>query len=122
MTLLPNKPFLSKNGVRLPFKIECDAFTDEDLQTLARRVSEKFTFGDVMGVPRGGLRFAAFLKQLQTPGANATLVVDDVFTTGKSMEDMRAAVYGMSVGVVIFAWVDTPSWVYPIFQAGRWVR
>jgi orotate phosphoribosyltransferase len=40
----------------------------------------------VFGVPRGGLRFAEALKAHVSDLSSRTLLVDDVFTTGKSIK------------------------------------
>jgi len=105
------------------FKIECDALTDEDLDTLAYLVSKKVKFGIVSGIPRGGLRFANILRKYRNP-TGFVLIVDDVLTTGNSMNEERermAKLLGLSPkkgfkGVVIFARGKCPDWVTPIFQ------
>ena len=102
------------------FKIECDALTDEDLDTLAFLVSKKVKFGNVTGIARGGLRFAKALRKYETPNDPRFLIVDDVLTTGSSMEDLKKYVIcdlsSNIIGVVIFARGKCPKWVTPIFQ------
>lgn len=101
------------------FKIECDHLTDDDIETLALIISERFDFSHVVGVPRGGERLAAALRKYAYCSRNyelPTLIVDDVLTTGRSIETFRKGVQGNSIGVVIFARGVCPEWVRPIFQ------
>jgi hypothetical protein len=70
------------------FKIECDALTDQDIETLTTMLwlcLKPQRYSHVYGVPTGGERIAkAFEKYLQH-NAFRILVVDDVWTTGKSI-------------------------------------
>ena len=129
-------PFTSYSGVRLPFKINCDALTDADLATLAAQVAAKITFRRVAGIPRGGLRFADALQpyaqdrfKINMPMTivdDTVLIVDDVLTTGESMILARGHLLSACLledgwrppvlGVVIFARGPCPTWVRPIFQ------
>lgn len=111
--------FTAHSGGTLPFKVDCDALTDGDLATLAAYVAREFPpFANVCGVPRGGLRFASALRRYETgSGRDPTLIVDDVLTTGTSMEEARSArLPGNVFGVVIFARGPCPDWVTPLFQ------
>lgn len=103
--------FIGHSGDFLGFKIECDDLSDQDIRFLARLVNSKFKFGAVEGIPTGGNRFAEALQEFVTTGP--TLIVDDVLTTGKSMNAARKAVSDR--GVVIFARGPCPEWVTPIF-------
>lgn len=102
------------------FKIECDALTFTDLETLAYLISKKFKFGNVTGISGGGLMLAAALSEYMTPEDPHFLIVDDVLTTGNSMERVREYVIcdksSNIIGVVIFARGKCPEWVTPIFQ------
>ena len=91
MELFIDTPLIGHAGPRLPFKIECDALSDDDLKTLAALIARKQTFSRVLGVPRGGLRLAHALERYCSPEGDV-LIVDDVLTTGKSMEDMRSQI------------------------------
>lgn len=117
-------PFRAHSGSVLPFKIDCGALTDADLATLAEQVAEQTAFSRVIGVPRGGLRFAATLEKYAEPApSDITLIVDDVLTTGNSMADMRLPwLKGPCYGVVIFARGPCPDWVRPIFTLAEWMR
>lgn len=130
--------FRSHSGIALPFKIDCDALTDDDLKTLARRVSDILRFNAVVGIPNGGLRFSIALQRyVLTRGQiivmghlPTTLIVDDVLTTGNSIERERARLADtlppgdnmMFAGLVIFARAPCPNWVRSIFQLGDWIR
>jgi hypothetical protein len=113
--LFVKESFVSHAGMELTWKIECDALTDEDLETLAGLVGGRFHFGKVVGVPRGGLAFAEKLQKYTSKNSSVVLIVDDVFTTGMSMEEVRTQ-HPNAVGVVIFSRGCCPDWVSPIFQ------
>lgn len=122
MQLFEDKPFVGHAGPKLLFKIECDALTDDDLETLAAVIARKYTFRVLLGIPRGGLRLARALEKYRSR-EGGVLIVDDVLTTGKSMEDMRSQTgedKSNISGVVIFARGKCPSWVTPIFQLSAW--
>ena len=110
--------FKLHSGQSSSFKIECDALGDEDWMTLAHLVSQRLQFSQVVGVPEGGLLFAAALQQYCTQRSpDPVLIADDVLTTGKSMTDMRADLAPLTViGVVAFARGECPSWRTPVFQ------
>ncbi len=116
--------FNSHSGFQLPWKINCDSLTDDDLASLARIVAGKFRFSKVIGIPRGGIRFSRALRPYCKSGAQ-TLIVDDVMTTGQSMEEMRENFSGeflAPVGVVIFARGPVPDWISPIFVVKSWTQ
>lgn len=107
------------SGQTTDWKIECDALTDEDVKTLCYLISVKVTFGCVYGVPNGGSRFEKELLQYATRSArDPILIVDDVLTTGESMETAREQFsnLGYTIGVVIFSRGKCPDWITPIFQ------
>lgn len=124
MTIFVNGAFRGHAGLTLPFKIECDALTDDDLDTLARIVARRITYGEARGVPSGGIQFATALNRYKHPlglSDYPLLICDDVLTTGKSMTEFRNATDVMDVrGVVIFARNDfCPDWIIPIFSIDR---
>lgn len=101
------------------FKIECDHLTDEDIETLALIISDRLWFSSVVGVPRGGERLASALRKYEFWSQDdklPTLIVDDVLTTGRSMEEFRNKVPGDTIGVVIFARGKCPDWIRPVFK------
>lgn len=118
MNLFFDEPFTGHAGGSLSFKIECDALTSPDYATLARLVANRFTFRSVHGIPSGGLAFAHALEPYWTQDGQFDLIVDDVYTTGRSMNDFR---HEQSVenplGIVVFARGPIrESWVYPFFM------
>jgi len=98
------------------FRINCEALTDQDWDSLAQIINKKFTFGVVIGLSTGGIPLQRKLTDYLTPRSSLTLIVDDVYTTGKSMYRARQHTEGRVIGVVVFARTTTPSWVYPIFN------
>lgn len=120
MALFAKNEFTGHAGGTLSFKIECDDLSYEDIETLAWIVSRKLKFKEVHGIPRGGLRLAKALEQYCVPEGDI-FIVDDVLTTGKSMEDMRQEVGGSPKGLVIFARNECPDWVQSIFNLSDWV-
>lgn len=125
MPLIELGEFESHSGIRLPWKINCDALGEGDIQAIAKIIADKIEFRDVYGIPRGGIRLEQALKPYaRTDLKYPMLIVDDVLTTGKSMEEAleRVANSKHTIGVVIFARGECPRWVVPIFVADPWTR
>ena len=122
MALFETGDFKLHSGGSSSFKIDCDALTDEDWQTLAKIISDRFRFGKVVGIPTGGLKLAEALEPYISEGEKRILFVDDVLTTGGSMREMRAKWGGTGFGVVVFARGKCPYWIIPMFSmsAGFW--
>jgi hypothetical protein len=116
LSLIRLQDFVMHSGDPAYFKLECDALDDGDIAALARIISRKVRFGHVYGVPRGGVRLARALEQYRSDGP--VLIVDDVLTTGRSMEEARAAFefHSPVIGAVIFARGACPSWILPVFR------
>lgn len=116
--------FKSNSELTLPFKIDCDALSDEDIACIARIIASKTEFGIVLGVPRGGDRLANALATHAAPEAPCnTLIVDDVLTTGASMEAAKKRLSERTfekdiIGWVIFARTKPPNWVNAVFKLG----
>src|SRR5688572_33099410 len=91
MSLFQSGKFHLHSGAVAHWKIDCDALTDDDLATLAEMAAPFVLngFGSVEGVPKGGLRFARHFSHLRGH-TDRVLIVDDVLTTGKSMEEQRS--------------------------------
>ena len=94
MSLFQDGDFTSAAGLHLSWKIECDALTLEDWQTIAKVAAPHIgPFHYLFGVPTGGhIVKAAFSPYRDTSLDNqkgsegkTMLVVDDVWTTGKSL-------------------------------------
>lgn len=99
MSLIELGQYRLASGNQSFFKLDCDALTDDDILACAvllhRRLPE---FGRIEGVPAGGLRLATAMKEFATTGP--LLIVDDVVTTGGSMEKHRAG--REAIGACIF--------------------
>lgn len=117
--LFVRQDFTSHSGQPLNWKIECDALTDADIETLAFMLAEKLpAFGKVTGIPRGGLRIAAALEKYATEGAS--LIVDDVLTTGASFTPYAPQHPQQNIiGAVIFARGPCPDWITPLFLTAQ---
>ncbi len=109
--------FRSHSGEVLPWKIECDVLRPADWDCLALMLRMKIgPFGEVEGVPKGGIAFANALLPHCTLGY-PLLIVDDVLTTGGSMETLRDGRRAM--GAVVFSRGASPGWITPIFRTWR---
>jgi len=116
--------FTSNAGLTLDFKIDCDALTDEDIETLAKIIGISIGFSKAISVPTGGDRLTAALVPYEDVAYDTILIVDDVLTTGGSMERVKNELihddeygeYDEIIGVVVFARGECPDWITPIFQ------
>jgi len=118
MTLFQCKKFTSHSGLELDFKIDCDYLSNDDIRCIAKLIAKKSRFGHVYGIPRGGTRLAEALEPYSDPHSNALLIVDDVLTTGRSMEEAKKYFETLKyevVGWVIFARKMPPEWVNAVF-------
>ena len=112
--------FILHSGQKGHFKIDCDALTELDIKTLGYIIAKEFRFSKVVGVPTGGTRLAEACE-MWTKQYGPLLIVDDVLTTGASMEEEKVKhPYLHVIGVVLFARGPCPSWVHPLFDMGRW--
>lgn len=118
--LFQYKKFTMHSGGKSNFKIECDAITNHDYDTLAKLIAEKYNFKEVHGIPRGGVPFENSLKKYVTNDNNNLLIVDDVLTTGRSMEEAKAEFanhgYDEIFGIVVFSRGESKSWIKSLFQ------
>lgn len=63
-SLFQHGNFLLHSGDTTSFKIDCDALSDDDIETLAFEISLRVPpFSNVEGVPTGGLRLAQALER-----------------------------------------------------------
>jgi orotate phosphoribosyltransferase len=113
--------FTLASGQRSRWKIECDALTLDDWQGLAAMLVERLPrpFSSVWGVPRGGVPLANALRpygDMRLPRGHV-LFVDDVWTTGGSMQRFIGEVmeHGDYSRAVIFARNPTPPDVVALF-------
>jgi hypothetical protein len=104
--------FTLASGATSRYRIDCDALTPGDWAALAAMAAEVLPpFGEAVGVPRGGLPFAAALRPYATTGP--LLIAEDVCSTGGSMDRFRAG--RDAIGVCVFARGKVPAWVTPLF-------
>lgn len=119
MSLFQQGIFRLASGGSVLWKIECDALTEDDWSTLALMAVERFGRpGALSAVPRGGLPFVAALGPYVDP-SGPLWIVDDVLTTGSSIERHRLGLgYNTGrppLGVVVFARATPPDWVRALF-------
>jgi orotate phosphoribosyltransferase len=107
------------SGRKSIFKIDCDALDDASIEAIAALATDRLPpFRAVEGVPMGGLRLAAAMERWVRPYAgNPLLIVDDVLTSGASMEEARAGRW--AIGFVIVARGLMPGWVRSLFEIDR---
>ena len=81
--------FKSHSGLDLSWKIEMDALSDNEWKCIAHMIMGlSQPFQAVIGIPRGGLKLGGYLHEYSTQNpADPYLIVDDVMTTGGSMEE-----------------------------------
>lgn len=107
--------FTLHSGEKASFKIDCDALTESDMECIAWMLNLKLPpFGTVEGIPRGGMRLAVAMEKYITPSSKRILLVDDVYTTGMSMEVARGLRH--VTGAVIFARNKPSYWIVPLFS------
>jgi len=123
MSLFQSGNFTLHSGNRSIFKIDCDFIPDSGLVALAP-LGHKIIgpFSSVIGVPAttpGGIDNGARFAKAMLPyvsGSGPILIVDDVLSTGRSMNEMREKLGVNTVGLVIFAREKPPEWIKAIFQ------
>lgn len=117
MNLFQFGPVTLASGRTSMFKVECDALTDDDWRCLAYMLFDRLPpFGRVEGVPRGGLKLAEHLAVYVRP-CETLLIVDDVYTSGGSMERHRNG--REAIGAVVFAREPiTHGWIRGLWTLG----
>lgn len=118
MSLFNYGKFRLHSGSSSCFKIECGFLSNDDWQTIVNLIAQNLDFKEVIGIPSGGLKLAEALKFYKkvNDASLPTLIIDDVLTTGRSMEKERNRIGGYCIGVVLFARDKCPPWIYPIFS------
>lgn len=116
--------FVSHSGLRLEWKLDCETgLRSQDWDDIAKIITSKIRFSEVIGIPKGGLAMAEALQPYCEPNF-PLLIVDDVLTTGKSMIEARSKmkIEGSVVGVVLFARGPCPNWVLPLMKVALWAQ
>ena len=120
----PAGEFELHSGEKSYWKLDCDALTVSDWNTLAYMILKRVKpFTHVYGIPTGGVPLQAALRAYQVQGTTPrVLIVDDVLTSGESMERTREDVYEdlmfkdtEIIGAVVFARGPVPDWITPLF-------
>ena len=116
--------FFLHSGAQSNWKIDTDGLEDSDWETLAALIAFRVHFKSVKGIPRGGVKLERALSRYCNPIDTALLIVDDVLTTGHSMEAERQSYYHLTepdniIGYVIFSRDATRtgngSWIKALF-------
>lgn len=117
MSLFKSGVFRLHSGEVSDFFIDCDSLADDDWKALAEIISQRCKFKDVWGIPEGGMKLRDYLSLHCTDDDSLpTLIVDDVLTTGTSMERARNIAEGNVIGWVVFARDKCPEWVRAVCQ------
>ena len=110
--------FKSHSGLNLSWKIEMDALSDAEWFTIKKMIMEVTPpFREAVGIPRGGVKLGDLLNEHATgKEGDPVCIVDDVLTTGRSMEEY-AKKYDNVIGWVIFSRTRLHSdWITPLFE------
>jgi len=122
MNLFQSVDFVSHSGLELKWKIECDALSDPEWFTISQMIMEiSVPFKEAIGIPRGGTKLGSLLNQYGTgKREDPVLLVDDVLTTGESMNEFKRKRQWRNpvkyIGWVVFARNKCPDWVTALFQ------
>ena len=123
MDLFQSINFKSHSGLDLSWKIEMDALSDPDWFTIKRMILELTPpFREAVGIPKGGVKLGDLLNEHATgKEGDPICIVDDVLTTGGSMEYFLTQYQRnrrpfTAIGWVVFARTQCPPWVKALFQ------
>tara|TARA_B100000029_G_scaffold479958_1_gene527508 strand:+ start:346 stop:729 length:384 start_codon:yes stop_codon:yes gene_type:complete len=114
--------FKSHSGLDLTWKIEMDALTPNEWECIAHMIMEHTPpFREAVGIPRGGNILGRLMNKHGTGQRQDPIcIVDDVLTTGGSMEEFRRKRHWRNpteyIGWVVFARSKPPDWVKVLFQ------
>ena len=123
MDLFQSVNFKSHSGLNLTWKIEMDALSEQDWFTIKKMIMEITPpFREAVGIPRGGVKLGDLLNEHATgKEGDPICIVDDVLTTGGSMEYFLTQYQRnrrpfTAIGWVVFARTQCPPWVTALFQ------
>ena len=114
--------FKSHAGLDLTWKIEMDALSRDEWECIAEMIIElSVPFREAVGIPRGGTILGTLLNQHGTGKREHPIcIVDDVLTTGGSMNEFKRKRQWRNptkyIGGVVFARSRPPDWVNALFQ------
>jgi len=123
MSIFQEVDFKSHSGLDLSWKIECDGVSKKEWKCLSEMIMDyqKIPFQSAIGIPRGGVMLGSYLNQYSTENPDdPILIVDDVLTTGRSMEEFKRERMFRNptkyIGWVVFARGFPPQWCRALFQ------
>ena len=115
--------FKSHSGLDLAWKIECDVLSDSEWFTIQKMIMERTPpFREAVGIPTGGTKLGDLLNEHATGNEkDPVCIVDDVLTTGGSMEYFLTQYQRnrrpfTAIGWVVFARGQCRGWVTSLFQ------
>ena len=115
--------FTSHSGLDLSWKIEMEALSDPEWFTIKKMIIELTPpFKEAVGIPQGGTKLGDLLNEHGTGKEEDPICsVDDVLTTGESMEYFLTQYQRnrrpfTAIGWVVFARGQCPGWVTSLFQ------
>ena len=114
--------FKSHSGLDLTWKIEMDALSHGEWECIAQMIMELTPpFKEAIGIPRGGNILGKLMNKHGTGKREDPIcIVDDVLTTGGSMEEFKTKRQWRNpskyIGWVVFSRSQTPQWVNALFQ------
>ena len=119
--LFIEEDFTGHSGGQLHWKIEMDALDGAEWKCIARMIMEHETrpFQAAIGIPRGGLKLSGYLNEYSTQNPkDPYLIIDDVLTTGGSMEEFKEEHFKNKkvVGWVVFSRTKPVEWIRSLFQ------
>lgn len=130
MNLFEVGDFTLASGKKSDFKIQIEGLGDVNIESLAEKIAKTFQFHLAVGVPTGGSYFAHCLNMRATKNSKVILLVDDVYTTGGSIRELRKMLNFtqdnvMVYGIVIFARnpvnEEDKKWVRALFTCHPWL-
>ena len=109
--------YKSRSGRMLPYKVECNDLTYEDMIAIADHIKRNYEFGAIYAMSENMIPITKMLKEHMSCH-RTILVLDDVLTTGETFKTFKNTYKGKFdiIGVVIFARGKCPSWVKPIWR------
>lgn len=139
MSIFKSQRVLAASGKELHWIIDCDDFTDAELGVFAKLIIAKYpNFWSVTHptshygscVPRLATAIASIRGSIPASQGEYVLIVDDVLTTGQSMEQLAQGYrtkrtwndqLAKVVGAVIFARDVCPPWITPLFTMEKYL-